>query len=427
VYPEIRPEGEIQLNDERRDTDNVLILIEAYRLDNLWARDVDDTSTVFLRFYPVSLEDLTTWNTSPNRTMPFSVGRADTRYEYIIDIPGWMPVSPEDVHISGKGFDYRKQVSLQGEQVSVVHEYKRSLEEIEAADVADFVNKHELIRGNLSYVLIPGPLGAGGISWPMVIVTVVCAAGATLGAIRVYRRYDPEPRATRERYAFSGFRGWLLLPLLGLLLTPLFSIRYFRDLIPVFDARVAHGFGTAFAALLAYELGAAAVGTVMWLLTLVLFLKRRTSAVTLFIVYIALKAVFLLLDLALANALTPPALASMESPGDAVNTMRAVLLSSVWIPYFLLSDRVRATFVVRGPAHAALPAWQTAHVDAPPAVAPEPRVVRTDDVEERAREMLKSGTPVADVVTWLTQQGLSPQMAALVINLLATKEQKRSK
>jgi hypothetical protein len=192
------------------------------------------------------------------------------------------------------------------------------------------------------------------------------------------------------------------------------------NLIYCFDAPIAEGFGAGFTALLAFEAVSYAVGAVMWVLLMVSFLKRRSSVVLLFVVYIAAQLVVVAADAFLVQGLMPESLETLETRLVPTDYIRLFIFGAIWVPYFLRSERVKRTFVVRGPSHPPAPAWQAVHVEVPPPARSEDES-HADDLERRARDQLRNGVPASEVVAWLTGQGLSPSMAAVVVNVLASR------
>jgi transglutaminase-like putative cysteine protease len=419
LYPDITPEGDITYSDDYRDTDNVIVVVESYKISHVWLRDEADTSATYVKFFPLQMDNMTLWNSTPNRTMPYQVGRVDYRHEYLIDPPVRMPVVPVDVHITGNAFDYRKKVTLQGDQISVVHEYQRAQSYIDAGAVGDFVAKHDRIRANLSYILVRSPPGARGISWALLIIVLVFAAGTIWAAVRTYQEFDPEPRLPGSAYgaATAGLRGWLILPAIGLVLAPLQALSVVPDLIYCFDARVSEGFGAGLTALIGFEAASCAVGAVLWVLLIVSFFKRRSSVTLLFVVYVGAQLVYLVVNAILAEELMPESLGSVETGLVPSDPIWLIAFGAIWVPYFLVSDRVKRTFVVRGPQYRPPAVPQSGYLDVPPAARTEDES-RADQLEHLAGARLQVGMPPREVAAWLTEQGLSPSMAVAVVNVL---------
>ena len=149
----------------------------------------------------------------------------------------------------------------------------------------------------------------------------------------------------------EGMGGWLILPLLGLIITPLrcFAL-IFTDLLPVFkeghwEALTTPGYEAyhpLWAPLIIGELvGNIAIG-VFSLVILVFFFRRSIYTPTLVIAWLGISFIFVLGDYLIADHI--PFIAEIPDPESAKEIVRAAIAALIWIPYFLVSKRVKATF-----------------------------------------------------------------------------------
>jgi len=146
----------------------------------------------------------------------------------------------------------------------------------------------------------------------------------------------------------KGLGGWLILPLLVLLLSPVWLVfRLVGDLLPAFSAEAwsaltapgASAYHPSWAPLLIFEFVA---DTVLLLLTLVLlwlFLRKSRRVPKLFIGWSLLLVAVPIVELLLASQVPIVASESDENLG------RAIVAALIWIPYFMRSKRVKNTFV----------------------------------------------------------------------------------
>lgn len=152
----------------------------------------------------------------------------------------------------------------------------------------------------------------------------------------------------------EGIGGWMVLPILGLSLTLIFSLVWmFRDYLPTLGADVWPWIPTSGRALITFEVFAnlvVIVGSVT-LLTL-LFMKRRILP-RLLVGFYTFVFFAVLADsigvLVIGPELIPDALIREEVGWSlaavSINILKTLLACSIWIPYFLLSTRVKRTFV----------------------------------------------------------------------------------
>ena len=146
----------------------------------------------------------------------------------------------------------------------------------------------------------------------------------------------------------SGIGGWLVLPLLGLVLSPL---RVLADAVstfgPLFDNDMAgwrnlFGSGVSIGALVVFEVVANLAMIVYPWVVLAFFLRKRRIVPLLMIAWLAAVPAISLIDALWLHFAAPSAMDWSASTRDLV---RAVAGAAIWIPYFLLSVRVKNTFV----------------------------------------------------------------------------------
>ncbi|MBM3621629.1 MAG: DUF2569 domain-containing protein [Alphaproteobacteria bacterium] len=146
-----------------------------------------------------------------------------------------------------------------------------------------------------------------------------------------------------------GLGGWLILPAIGLVLSPLrMGFQFFTDLWPVFDSEIWRQLNDASRPghrpmLPTLIMGETVANVVMFAFTLVLiwfFFRKSRYAPRLFIVWLALLLVVQVVDTALISSL------GIRVDGESMrDVVRSLVAAAIWIPYFLVSKRVKNTFV----------------------------------------------------------------------------------
>jgi hypothetical protein len=148
-----------------------------------------------------------------------------------------------------------------------------------------------------------------------------------------------------------GIRGWLLLPLLSLVVSPLRSgWRLLSEQVPIFteghwQVLTSPGndaYHPAWAPLILFEVIGTAAFFVAAPVLFVLFLRRWRYVPGLMIAFYGLAAILPAADLALAIGLLPDVTGNSDAVRDIVG---ATIAAAIWIPYFLVSRRVKVTFV----------------------------------------------------------------------------------
>lgn len=149
-----------------------------------------------------------------------------------------------------------------------------------------------------------------------------------------------------------GIRGWLILPLLGLFLSP-FRISFFlyQEMWPIFSqgywailtTPTNETYHPYWAPLLVFEIVGNLLLIVATLAALYFFLTKSRYTPQIMIAWLAFILAFNVLDFFLADLI--PAVAAQDDFESAKELARACIAAVIWIPYFLISKRVKATFV----------------------------------------------------------------------------------
>jgi hypothetical protein len=151
----------------------------------------------------------------------------------------------------------------------------------------------------------------------------------------------------------AGIGGWLLLPLIGLIISPIrvgiLLASYVRLFAPQTWATLTTPGSAAYdpwwAPLLIFEVAANIVIIAFSLFLLWLFFRKSSRLPGLFVIWLLVVLGIEIVDVALASQLP----AAADGIGDAVKELgRAAVGAAIWIPYFRKSVRVKNTFTRRG-------------------------------------------------------------------------------
>lgn len=155
----------------------------------------------------------------------------------------------------------------------------------------------------------------------------------------------PVFKTFENRNDLNGIGGWLILPAIGLVISPFMSLHgiFIVDLPVLFGDRYSAFLNghPAFSGLLVFEI----MGNAIFLagavgLNFLLYKKKRIFPICM-IAYFAINFFLLLADHLATRALLP----STDSNSGTMAVVRAFVGAAVWIPYFLVSRRVKATFM----------------------------------------------------------------------------------
>ena len=145
-----------------------------------------------------------------------------------------------------------------------------------------------------------------------------------------------------------GLGGWLILPIIALIVTPLrgvFHLASYSDLLGSMKSLTAGQSGF----LVIEFIGNLAVLLILPIILIVLLLGKSTSFPRLFIAWAAVGLAFIVLDIAAAQIFFGDVLAATGQELLDAETMkelfRSIITAAIWIPYMRVSRRVSNTFV----------------------------------------------------------------------------------
>lgn len=152
--------------------------------------------------------------------------------------------------------------------------------------------------------------------------------------------------------AYEKIGGWLVLLAIGLVLTPIrFLVIMGKDFLPLFLSggwSVLTTPGTAayhplWAPVLIFEFGGNAVLLGFSVLVAVCFFQKRRILPRLMIAFLLLNLLLVAADYFVADLLPP--VASQKDAEAMKELARALIACVAWVPYFVVSKRVKGTFV----------------------------------------------------------------------------------
>lgn len=354
LYPTIEIDREMVITDIR-DGINEFIVDEYYFIDSLWHPSMVDEQIIIAEFYPLSFEDAKNVTRSPARSMPFWVEfPVDVMHEIIIKLPEEWNVTGGILEVDDESFSYTSSISYNDSTVTAVYRYKTYKSFIEAEAVAGFCDKHDLILNDLSLYLQYDKSvdeSSFSFSWIIALCAIISLVLSAYYAAKIYRRYDID--VTIDINAQAKIRGWLLFFGIGLTLAP-FKVLYVLVTSPgYFDNNVWNqlfNIDTSIRNLLTgllmiVELLYNVAIFIFSCLVVALFYSKRTILPRLLILYIMTTLVFTIIDTIVAWNLNPAYYTDADLKNTITEIIRTSIYAMIWIPYFLVSKRVKRTFV----------------------------------------------------------------------------------
>ncbi len=164
--------------------------------------------------------------------------------------------------------------------------------------------------------------------------------------------YSFKGMSMTEEKKLEGLGGWLILVGLGIVVSPLRMIAeyypMYRDLFANGDFALLTTPGTEYytpgmAPLLYSELLINCLLVVAWVCVAFLFFTKRTLFPKVYIGILAFTVSFILVDAAVVSFVIPDI--EIFDPETVKELGKSAVTAAIWIPYMMVSERVKATFV----------------------------------------------------------------------------------
>lgn len=150
----------------------------------------------------------------------------------------------------------------------------------------------------------------------------------------------------------QGIGGWLILVVIGLVISPIrIALLLAENHVPLFSdgtwevltSPSSESYHALWAPLIVFEVVGNLLLILLTLATLCFLFMKSKHTPMIAIIWLVAGAVFVFADYVFAQQI--PLIATQPTDPDAVSELvRAVVGTAIWVPYFLVSKRVKATF-----------------------------------------------------------------------------------
>ncbi len=343
LYSSIEKTKDIEIDDDRYM--NIFRVKENYRIKSFWNLSSTQSGVIYCELYPISLETyFSVSNKSTARTAPYRLAYPlDYSNEMHITLPEEWSIANDEKKIETDYYNYRQKIIYDNKFLTVLTDYSTKKESIPVAHFAKYVEDHGKMMSNLNYQLTYNKnLETKNFAkWPGILVSILSLMGGLLLAYYLYTRYDPPGHFPAAQGIPIG--GWLILPSIGLCITPL---RVTYDLFS--DENLLSG-NVWLSWFQSQEYGYALfvfaehIYNIVFLVTsivvVVLFFQRRTSLPRIIIIIYIVSAFVTIADNVAAYDIDPNVKVGYR------DIFRSIVAAAIWIPYFTISQRVKRTFV----------------------------------------------------------------------------------
>ncbi len=351
-YPDIQADEYVQFTDNEED--NILTSVENYTIETLWTYDSASQRRV-AEFYSRIVANYLNVPSTKRRVMPYSLTHPLNVSETItISLPEPWNVTEANKTIESPAFRFTSEIDYVENAVKIYRGYSTLNDHIEADGAKDFVDKIQAAQDNLLFQLTYSASTEGTASsnfnMPFLLFGLVLTPFMLLGLRRLFF-YDP--RSRDYSIAYESIGGWLILPAIGIFLSPvwslvnLFSNGYFNYLNWQILTNPSHAsynpsLGVLVLIEYIYHIGILCFS----ILLIVLLYNRRTSFPFLVCCLYGVNVLVLVVEAVWLRQLDLPTGFEGE---DALSSYRAIMSAMIWIPFFIYSDRVKGTFRERLP------------------------------------------------------------------------------
>lgn len=374
-YPEIEPRKPIEfLDDEEK---NIITIREFYQISGIWKPSEEDDQSVEASFYARSMDDMIELPSTRIRTMPFAIAFPQNVKQVIeIQPPTKINLKEERTEINNQAFRFLDEFKLHGRTLIQTYEYTALKDLIpppaieqyieDATRASDRTDFSFSVPSSFQKKTVPEILGREerdddlGFqedeplvpNWPVIMMTFFVLLISGFGAV-LLGRWKPSYKlpANRDDH-LTGIGGWLILPAIGVIVRPIAGAYFLLKLVLV-DASLTNWvaltnpgedlYHPLWQPALLIEILLSAVLFVFDILLLVLFYMRKYTLPRLMVMYYGINALAAVILFALFKQI--PNLEAKVIREYQMDVFRAAATGLIWGWYFMVSRRVRATFV----------------------------------------------------------------------------------
>jgi len=352
-YPQIKASRSLETNDDP--ARNIFTTKEWYEIPGFWTLS-DDQRTYTAEFHPAYVDGQLYKPSTQLRSMPLAVEHPRRIvHRTSVRLPEDWPKDRGGQTISSKAAVLREKHSCNRSKLVMEYEFETTTNSIPASHVSEYLQAIDRMEGALGYTLTWANAfaPAGQMNWSMLLAGGLFGVLASIGAVTIYRVRLTTPPIIHEPSLFDsrrvGIGGWLILVAFGLIASlvrvgvnfvstwPSYSVESWSDL----TTRGSESYHFLWGPYLCWALLANIATLILLMLMLILFFQRRRIFPRVYIGYLGFAALVALIELIAAQSL-PDTDKNLTPVKDLV---RVLITCSIWIPYMLVSRRVKFTFV----------------------------------------------------------------------------------
>ncbi|MEI9919548.1 MAG: DUF3857 domain-containing protein [Bacteroidota bacterium] len=347
-YPEIKIAKPVTYKDDT--VNNALTVFEEYDIPKFWEYD-SSKSLYIAETYARVISSYLVKPSTKSRHTPFTIRYPlDVQLITRIHVPDEWNVDDYTKEIVGPAFDFSARWGYSEKVIRLQFDLHNSEGFVEPSRSVEYVDKIDKVYDELAFqVSHPGDdevltttsdKSTSSEDSRLLLLIPGLAVGLFFAARKLYD-FDPRSRQLEERYNTIG--GWLFLVAFGLTIGP---FRQLYGFVSEWESHRAIFENTPFSSTKAYLLANLVTGLILITtasMAAILFWNRRTSTPYFFVAIYVLNLLSTLMHITVGMVLY-----DLPADRDNVRNLIVIIISgAIWIPYMLISERARGTFIVR--------------------------------------------------------------------------------
>lgn len=323
---------------------------ESYFIPDLWKHTATDSVELYASLHLYNLYEFLSYSKDQSRQMPLSICfPVDVDHSVVIHFPAYKQIGFKTTidSVVNNAFSFYRKTSVDQENhtYSLNYTYKTKADFVpvdqQKAYFKDYDRLSELCGQYIKWGMATEPIHK--VFWPSILISLLFS-GLLIWILGFIYRSDLGLECTGKRALDIG--GWLILPIMGLYYTPVmvvfdvFKTGYFNQ--ALWDNFMAKNSSQPFlmGSFFYFELLFNVSIVVFSVLMIVLQVQKRSTFPRLYIWFRIIVLGGLLLDTVLSFLI-------FDVEIDSKELTREVFGAGIWVPYFMMSERVGKTFVNR--------------------------------------------------------------------------------
>lgn len=343
-----------EFKDDRKN--NIFSINESYKIDSVWKPSVVTNKKV-VEFYPYTIVDVLSMPAKSERKTPFALAFPTTRNHVInVTLPDDWSMSQKGLNINSSNLYYDLEIAYLPKKrfLTLNHSLKIQKDHVTVEEFPTYYQNLKKLDNNIVYSIINSKddVNSGSsFSFLKILGFLIFWGALTVFiwlAIKLYK-YDPEPKIESSFEKNKPIGGWLILIGIGLCITPFRTVfDLFSDTVYISGEWMLYfsieDINSVLGMLLFLETIVNAAILVVFPVMIILFFNKRSSFPKLYAIVIVSNFIFIGLDYFIAISFTDVNLENTQMNKELV---RMFISTAILVPYLLISERVKETFVKR--------------------------------------------------------------------------------